>query len=198
MFKVGKELFTAEGPALVREIVGQGEKVFLDLKFHDIPNTVAGAVAAAARLDVSLMNVHAAGGAAMMEAAARAAKGSGARLLAVTVLTSLDAAALQAVGYTDSPDRLVLRMARLAREAGLDGVVAAPTEVAMLRKELGAQFILVTPGIRPPGSSADDQARIAGPREAVRAGADYIVVGRPITQAPDPAAAARNLLKMLE
>jgi orotidine-5'-phosphate decarboxylase len=198
MFKVGKELYTAAGPALVREIAGQGERVFLDLKFHDIPNTVAGAVKAAAGLGVSLLNVHASGGQAMMEAAARAASGSGAQVLGVTVLTSLDAAALQAVGFSEPPDRLVLRLARLAQESGLDGVVAAPTEARLLRRELGPGFILLTPGIRLPEADKDDQARIATPAEAVRAGADYLVVGRPITRAADPVEAARAILRMLE
>jgi orotidine-5'-phosphate decarboxylase len=198
MFKIGKELFTSEGPALVRELVAEGDRVFLDLKFHDIPNTVAGAVRAATRLGVTLLNVHAAGGRAMMEAAAQAACGTGARVLAVTVLTSLDAAALRAIGFSEPPDCVVLRLARLAQESGLDGVVAAPTEVAMLRRELGPGFILLTPGIRSPGAARDDQARISGPAEAVRAGADYLVVGRPITQAPDPAAAARQIVAMLE
>jgi orotidine-5'-phosphate decarboxylase len=133
-----------------------------------------------------------------MEAAAQAARGTGTRVLAVTVLTSLAAAALRAVGFSEPPDCLVLRLARLARESGLDGVVAAPTEVAMLRRELGPDFIILTPGIRIPGAARDDQARIASPAEAVRAGADYLVVGRPITQAPDPAAAARQIVAMLE
>ena len=197
MFKVGKQLFTAEGPAVVREIVGAGEKVFLDLKFHDIPNTVAGAVEAAASLGVSLVNVHASGGAPMMEAAARAVKGSSAQVLAVTVLTSLNAAQLQAVGFSEPPDRLVLRLARLALTCGLAGVVAAPTEVAMLRRELGSNFIILTPGIRLPGADRQDQARIATPAQAIRDGADYIVVGRPITQAADPAAAARSILQQM-
>lgn len=198
MFKIGKQLFTCEGPALVREIVGSGEKVFLDLKFHDIPNTVAGAVAAATSLGVSLVNVHAAGGPAMMQAAAAAAAGTGARVLGVTVLTSLDARELAAVGFTEPPDRLVLRLARLAIECGLDGVVAAPTEVTLLRRELGPDFIVLTPGIRLPGGERQDQVRVATPAQAVRDGADYIVVGRPLTQAADPAAAARTILKMLE
>ena len=197
MFKVGKQLFTAEGPAVVREIVGAGEKVFLDLKFHDIPNTVAGAVEAAASLGVSLVNVHASGGAPMMEAASRAVEGSGAQVLAVTVLTSLNAAQLQAVGFAEPPDRLVLRLARLALTCGLAGVVAAPTEVAMLRRELGSNFIILTPGIRLPGADRQDQTRMATPAQAIRDGADYIVVGRPITQAADPAAAARSILQQM-
>jgi orotidine-5'-phosphate decarboxylase len=198
MFKVGKQLFTAEGPALVREIVGCGEKVFLDLKFHDIPATVAGAVAAAASLGVTLVDVHASGGPAMMQAAARAAGGSGALVLGVTVLTSLDASLLQAVGFAEPPERLALRLARLALDCGLDGVVAAPTEVALLRSELGSDFIILTPGIRPPGADRQDQARIATPAQAARDGADYIVVGRPITQAQDPVRAARAIVEMLQ
>ena len=198
MFKIGKQLFTAEGPGLVRDMVAAGDKVFLDLKFHDIPNTVAGAVASAVGLGASLVNVHGSGGAAMMRAAARAAEGSGARLLAVTVLTSLDAAATAAVGFAEPPDRLALRLARLALDSGLDGVVASPSEVPLLRAELGADFLIVTPGVRPAGAAAQDQARVATPADAVRAGADYIVVGRPITEAPDPAAAARSIVGMLE
>ena len=197
MFKVGKELFTAEGPGLVRELAASGEKVFLDLKFHDIPNTVAGAVDRAVALGVSLINVHAVGGTAMMKAAAAACH-SRARLLAVTVLTSLDAGQLGAVGFAEPPEQLVLRLARLALDCGLDGVVAAPTEVALLRRELGGDFLIVTPGIRPAGSDTHDQARIATPAEAVRNGADYIVVGRPSTGAADPAAAAAAILRMLE
>ncbi|MBI3666016.1 MAG: orotidine-5'-phosphate decarboxylase [Acidobacteria bacterium] len=197
MFKVGKQLFTAEGPVLVREVVGAGEKVFLDLKFHDIPSTVAGAVAAAASLGVSLVNVHASGGVPMMEAAAQAAGGTATRVLAVTVLTSLDAAQLQAVGFAEPPNCLVLRLARLALTCGLAGVVAPPTEVALLRKELGPDFIILTPGIRPPGADRQDQARVATPAQAIRDGADYIVVGRPITKAADPIAAVRSILQQM-
>jgi orotidine-5'-phosphate decarboxylase len=197
MFKVGKQLFTAEGPDLVREIVARGEKVFLDLKFHDIPNTVAGAVESAARLGVSLVNVHASGGLAMMQAAAKAARGTGTRVLGVTVLTSLGAPDLAAVGFSEPPERLVIRLAKLAQEAGLDGVVAAPTELALLRAELGPDFVLLTPGIRLPGGEAQDQVRIATPQQAVAAGADYIVVGRPITQADDPVEMARRIVEMM-
>jgi len=198
MFKIGKQLFTAEGPDLVRHLTAAGDRAFLDLKFHDIPNTVAGAVESAIRLGVSLVNVHASGGPAMLKAAAQAARGSATRVLAVTVLTSLAPADLQAVGFAEPPDRLVVRLARLALDAGLDGVVAAPTEVALLRSELGRDFVILTPGIRLPGSDTQDQVRVATPRQAIQDGADYIVVGRPITQAPDPAAAAREILRMLE
>jgi len=198
MFKIGKQLFTAEGPGVVREVVGAGDKVFLDLKFHDIPNTVAGAVASAAGLGVSLVNVHASGGVAMMKAAAGAAAGTGARVLAVTVLTSLDRAGLEAVGFSESPEKVVLRLARMALESGLDGVVAGPTEAALLRRELGRSFLIVTPGIRLPQNDRQDQARAASPDQAVRDGADYIVVGRPITEAPDPAAVARSIVRMLQ
>jgi orotidine-5'-phosphate decarboxylase len=194
MFKIGKQLFTAEGPDIVREILAWGEKVFLDLKFHDIPNTVAGAVQSAVRLGVNLVNVHASGGPAMMQAAAKAARGSATKVLGVTVLTSLGAPDLAKVGFSEPPDRLVVRLARLALEAGLDGVVAAPTEVSLLRAELGPEFLILTPGIRLPGAAAQDQIRIATPRQAIEDGADYIVVGRPITQANDPRATARHIV----
>jgi orotidine-5'-phosphate decarboxylase len=194
MFKIGKQLFTAEGPDVVREIQAWGEKVFLDLKFHDIPNTVAGAVESAVRLGVSLVNVHASGGPAMMQAAAKAAHGSGTRVLGVTVLTSLGAPDLAKVGFSEPPDRLVVRLARLALEAGLDGVVAAPTEISLLRAELGPKFLILTPGIRLPDAESHDQIRIATPRQAIEDGADYIVVGRPITGAQDPPATARQIV----
>ncbi len=198
MLKVGKQLFTSEGPDLVRELVGSGQKVFLDLKFHDIPNTVAGAVCAAARLGVSLVNVHASGGEAMLRAAAESAAGSGCAVLAVTVLTSLDEPQLRSVGYSEPLDRLVLRLARLALHCGLDGVVTAPAEVAMLRRELGPDFLILNPGVRLDPGDRQDQARVGTPSGCVRDGADYIVVGRPITAAPDPVAVARRIVKMLE
>jgi len=198
MFKVGKQLFTREGPSIVQQLIDYGEKIFLDLKFHDIPTTVAGAVSAAVSLRVNLVNVHALGGQAMMEAAAQAAAGSGTRVLAVTVLTSLGASQLCAVGLVEPPERLALRLGRLALEAGLDGIVAAPSEVAPLREQLGPAFVILTPGIRLPGAALHDQARVATPAQAVRNGADYIVVGRPITEASDPAAAARGIVAMLE
>jgi len=193
MFKVGKELFTREGPAAVRQIVNLGERVFLDLKFHDIPNTVARAVEAAVSLGACLVNVHASGGRKMMQAAAEATSGN-AEVIAVTVLTSLRDEDVREAGFALGPDELVPRLARLALEAGLDGVVAAPTDAARLRRELGSDFLIVTPGVRPAGSTKDDQARIATPAEAVRQGADYIVVGRPITQAADPVKAAEAIV----
>lgn len=198
IFKVGKQLFTAEGPALVKELVGGGNRVFLDLKFHDIPNTVEGAVTAAVGLGATLINVHALGGPAMLRAAARAAEGGPAALLAVTVLTSLDSEQLSALGFRETPEKLALRLARMALDAGLDGVVAAPTEVMLLRSELGNGFLILTPGIRFDPADRQDQHRIATPDAAVRNGADYIVVGRPITQAADPAAVARRIVEMLE
>jgi len=189
--KVGKELFTREGPALVRRFVEQGHEVFLDLKFHDIPNTVARACEAAAALGVWMVNVHACGGSDMMRAA-RAGVEMGAglrpRLIAVTVLTSMDSAALADVGITATPEQQVLRLARLARAAGLDGVVCSPREVALLRADIGHDFALVTPGVRPTGAPLDDQSRVLTPVEAIQQGADYLVMGRPITQAKDPLA----------
>jgi orotidine-5'-phosphate decarboxylase len=194
MFKVGKQLFTREGPAAVRRIVDLGERVFLDLKFHDIPNTVARAVESAVSLGTSVINVHASGGRKMMQAAAEAAAGGNAAVIAVTVLTSLRDEDVREAGFTSGTEELVPRLARLALEAGLDGVVAAPTDAARLRQELGSDFLIVTPGVRPAGSTKDDQARIATPAEAVRQGADYIVVGRPITQAADPLKAAEAIV----
>jgi orotidine-5'-phosphate decarboxylase len=198
MFKVGSQLFTACGPELVRELVGRGEKVFLDLKYHDIPNTVAGAVSAACRLGVSLLSVHALGGRAMLEAAAAALPAMGVRLLAITILTSHDEAELEAVGLGGGVADSVQRLARLARSARLDGVVASPQELELIRKACGDDLLIVTPGIRPAGAARDDQARLATPRAAVAAGADHIVVGRPITEAPDPAAAAAAIVRELE
>jgi orotidine-5'-phosphate decarboxylase len=190
MFKVGSELFTAAGPDFVRELVARGERVFLDLKFHDIPNTVAGAVASAGQLGASLIDVHGLGGRAMMAAAAGALPAMGCRLLAVTVLTSHDEAGLGEVGVAGALTASVERLARLAKDAGVDGVVASPQEVGLVRAACGEGFLIVTPGIRPAGSAKGDQARLATPREARRAGADYIVVGRPITQSADPREAA--------
>jgi orotidine-5'-phosphate decarboxylase len=179
----------------------RGGQVFLDLKYHDIPATVAGAVQAAARLGVGLLTVHASGGAAMLRAAVEGARASGRdrpRIVAVTVLTSLDRAALhREVGVPVAVEGHAVRLAALAQEAGCDGVVASPREAARLRAILGPTAVIVTPGIRPPGSDADDQARTATPATAVRAGADYLVVGRPITGAADPAAAARAMLAEL-
>jgi len=186
--KVGKELFTAAGPALVEQLVGKGYGVFLDLKFHDIPNTVAKACAAASRLGVWMLNVHASGGITMMQAARDgvAKTGKSPKLIAVTVLTSMDQTTLNQLGIQGSLEDQVLRLARIAQQAGLDGVVCSAQEASALRMALGQDFCLVTPGIRPANASADDQARIVTPAEALRLGASYLVIGRPITQAPDP------------
>src|SRR5262249_42339870 len=198
MYKVGKQLFTSVGPEIVRHLMRSGRRVFLDLKFHDIPNTVAGAISAATALGVSLVNVHAAGGEAMLQAAARAAVGSETAVLAVTVLTSLDQQQLQAVGFHESPEALVLRLARLALECGVDGVIAAPTEIALLRRELGSDFLIATLGVRLDLADRQDQSRVGTPAHGRRDGDDYIGVGRPITQAPDPPAVVSEILKMLE
>ena len=194
MFKVGSELFTAAGPDFVRELVARGEHVFLDLKFHDIPNTVAGAVASAGQLGVSLIDVHGLGGRAMMAAAAGALPAMGCRLLAITILTSHDEASLGELGLHGTLAQSVERLARLAKDAGADGVVASPHEVGLVREACGEGFLIVTPGIRPAGAARGDQARLATPREARRAGADYLVVGRPITQSADPRSAADAIL----
>ena len=195
MVKVGLELFLAHGPAAIGALAPA--PVFLDLKLHDIPNTVAGAVRAVLPLAPRLLTLHVSAGAAALEAARRAAgEGEGRpRLIGVTALTSLDAAALHAIGVAGGPRQQVLRLGRLAMEAGLDGLVCGPREVAMLRDALGAAPVLVVPGVRPAGSAADDQARPATPGEAARAGADWIVVGRPITGAQNPAAAAAAITR---
>ncbi len=186
--KVGKQLFVSSGPQVVRRLVEHGFDVFLDLKFHDIPNTVANACAAAADLGCWMVNVHAAGGVKMMQAAAErlAHLHSAPLLVAVTVLTSLEAAELDAVGFHEDPATLVARLARLTAEAGFAGVVCSPREITRLRSEQDERFCLVTPGIRPQGLGADDQQRIATPEVAIAAGADYLVIGRPITGAADP------------
>jgi orotidine-5'-phosphate decarboxylase len=197
--KVGKELFVAAGPAVVERLQERGHEVFLDLKFHDIPSTVAGACRAAARLGVWMVNVHASGGESMLRAA-REAVASGARpplLIGVTVLTSLSGEALARVGITAPVEAAVERLARLTQECGLDGVVCSALEAPGLRAALGRGFLLVTPGIRPRGPAGDDQARVATPEEAVRRGADYLVIGRPITGAADPAAALDSINQSL-
>ena len=194
LFKLGLEFFLANGPAGVRAITGR--PIFLDLKLHDIPNTVAGSVRAILPLRPYMLTLHAAGGGAMIEAARKAAETAGTArpmLLAVTVLTSLNAASLAATGVADSPPEQVLRLARLALAAGADGLVCSPLEVAMLRDALGSGPSLVVPGIRPSGAVTNDQARTMTPEEAVAAGADWIVVGRPVTGSPDPSLAAAGI-----
>jgi len=194
--KVGKELFVSAGPGLVSALHDRGFEVFLDLKFHDIPNTVAQACAAAARLGVWMVNVHALGGRRMLEAAREALElvPNRPRLIAVTILTSLGADDLADIGLVDaSPAHAALRLAALTQSAGLDGVVCSAQEAAALRAQCGPGFDLVTPGIRPAGTSSDDQARIMTPRAAIAAGASYLVVGRPITKATDPAEALKRI-----
>jgi orotidine-5'-phosphate decarboxylase len=201
--KLGLEFFTANGPAGVAQALDRDTPLFLDLKLHDIPNTVARAVRSAAALEPLLLTLHTAGGPAMMEAAKHAADlvaSEGKRrvkLLGVTVLTSLDDGDLAAVGQRGPVGEQVRRLALLARDSGLDGVVCAPIEVAMLREVCGPNFLLVVPGIRPAGAASGDQKRVMGPRAAIQAGADYLVVGRPITEAPHPAAAAQAILNEL-
>jgi orotidine-5'-phosphate decarboxylase len=197
--KVGLEFFAAHGPRAA-QVAGRGAELFLDLTLHDIPNTVAGAVRAVAPLEPLLLTLHAAGGAAMMRAAADAAAAQAAagrrriKLLGVTVLTSLDEGDLASVGQHGPIAEQARRLALLARDSGLDGVVCSPHEVAGLRDACGRDFLLVVPGIRPAGAALGDQKRVMTPREALEAGADYLVIGRPITAAPDPAAAARTIL----
>ena len=218
-FKIGSRLFTSEGPSIVRALVEKGDRVFLDLKFHDIPNTVAQAVAAATTLGVWMLNVHASGGTKMMQAAREAAREAAARerttppiVIAVTVLTSMNAAALAEIGvdggipqrgHGDTPAVLdqVVRLAELTRAAGLDGVVASPLETAVVRQRCGPDFAIVTPGIRGGGAEAagrDDQERTLGPRAAIAAGASYIVVGRPVIAATDPREAAQRIAREME
>jgi len=201
MFKVGMQLFTAEGPSLVMEIIEAGGRVFLDLKFHDIPNTVKNAAVEAAKIGVSMMTIHTAGGAAMMQAVASELRdkfgASKPIVVGVTVLTSLDDRALGEVGIASGMDAQVLRMAKLAESSGLDGVVCSPQEITSLRSVVGRNFKIVTPGVRMAGQSADDQQRTATPREAIEAGADYIVVGRAVTNAPNPRSALETLIQGL-
>jgi orotidine-5'-phosphate decarboxylase len=198
-YKVGFELFTREGPDIVRELVGRNKRIFLDLKFHDIPNTVAGAAAVARGLGVELLTVHAAGGAGMIRAARDAVEGSVTRVLAVTVLTSLSAHELSDAWGRDvrDPEEDVGRLASMAIDAGAHGVVSAAGEAAMLRRLLGPDALLVTPGIRMQDDEHQDQARVSDPAEAVRSGADFLVVGRPITRAADPAAAHRSFMRAM-
>jgi orotidine-5'-phosphate decarboxylase len=213
IFKINIHLFTAEGPAAVQKLNQLGPGIFLDLKFHDIPNTVKGAVTSALALPgVQLLDVHALGGLEMMRAAAKvrdeakakASKSPLPKLLAITILTSMDNDALRGVGIAAPASRRVVQLARLAKKAGMDGVVASPQEIRAIRKACGKDFLIVVPGIRPVVGGGrtskgrhktDDQARVATPAEAIRAGADYLVIGRPITGAPDPEAAARAILE---
>jgi len=197
--KVGKELFVSAGPAIVGQLRERGFEVFLDLKFHDIPNTVAGACRAAARLGVWMLNVHASGGSAMMRAAreAVAAFPRPPLLVGVTVLTSLSDAELGEVGLAGGAAANVERLARLAAASGLDGVVCSAREAAMLREALGAGFVTVTPGIRLAGGDKGDQSRVVTPEDAVRLGAHYLVIGRPVTQAADPAATLQSIVRSL-
>jgi len=202
-FKVGPHLFTAYGPSAVAAIARRG-RIFLDAKFHDIPSTVSAAIAAAARQGIALCTVHASGGAAMMRAAreaadaAQPADGERLRVIGVTVLTSEDAGTLAQIGMAGSPLDAAARLARLAKAAGLDGAVASPVEVAAVRAACGPGFLLVCPGIRPVGAAGDDQRRVRTAREAIAAGADMLVVGRPITQAPDPRRAAEEILAEID
>jgi orotidine-5'-phosphate decarboxylase len=193
--KVGKELFTRAGPQLVEELAARGFEVFLDLKFHDIPNTVASACHAAADLGVWMLNVHALGGERMLLAAREgcARAGHAPLLVAVTILTSMDAQDLAAVGLAGSPEQNVLRLAGLVQRCGLDGVVCSSRETAVLRERIGPDFVLVTPGIRPAGSQQDDQRRVMTPQQAISSGASYLVIGRPVTQADDPVSVLRTI-----
>lgn len=194
--KVGLELYLAAGNGIVETLTGQGFSVFLDLKFHDIPNTVAGAIRSAASLGASLLTIHASGGPAMLTAAAEAVAGiaNPPRLLAVTVLTSMDATQLTAIGVSASPSEQVLKLARLAQSCGIHGLVCSAEEVGLLRQKLGPDALLVVPGIRPAGADVGDQKRIATPAAAIREGASALVVGRPITRAADPAKAVAAIL----
>lgn len=202
MFKIGSQLFTAAGPELIREVVNAGNQVFLDLKFHDIPNTVASAAVEATRLGVSIFNIHALGGSEMMERTAHAVAETAERehlskpaVIAVTLLTSANESTLSEIGITGGPGEFVSKLAQQARNAGLDGVVASPREASIIRSVTGTDFLIVTPGVRPAGAAAGDQKRITTPRQAIECGADYIVVGRPILDAADPFVAAENIVK---
>lgn len=196
IFKVGSQLFTACGPGILQLIQQKGSGAFLDLKFHDIPNTVSRAVEAACRYTPLMLTVHTLGGSRMLRAAkeARDHSGAGTKILGVTILTSLDKGQLEEIGLSASVNEEVLCLAQMAHAAGLDGVVASPQEISVLRRSLGEDFIIVTPGIRPAAPMADDQRRTMQAKEAVSAGADYLVVGRPVTRAPDPYAAAKKII----
>ena len=191
VFKIGLQAFVANGPSIVREIVSSGERVFLDLKIHDIPNTAKHAVAEAASLGAFIATVHAAGGESMLRACAN----DSLLVLGVTILTSLDDAELARIGFAGSPMENAVRLAKLAKDSGLRGVVASPLEIRAIREACGDDFVILTPGIRPAGSDAGDQRRMMTPREAIAAGADYIVVGRPITSAADARSAAQRIVE---
>lgn len=202
IFKIGSELFTSCGPSIVEDIQKQGAKVFLDLKFHDIPNTAAKAAASAVRMGVFLFNVHALGGSDMMKKCAQSVTEEAKKLniqrpkmIAVTILTSMDGNNLRNIGINDNMEKQVLKLATLAKDAGLDGVVASPSEIKTIRKELGEGFLIVTPGVRPAWAAKNDQKRIATPKEAIESGASFIVVGRPVTEADDPVEAVKKILE---
>jgi len=203
MFKVGLQLFTAAGPDIVRAIVRSGEKVFLDLKFHDIPNTVAQATASAATLGASFIDMHLTGGPRMIRAAVESARTTPGvarppRLLGITILTSLEESDLETIGMRGPVAERAVDLARMGQDAGLDGVVASPHEIARIKEACGSGFIVVTPGIRPSGASHQDQRRVMTPAHALRAGADYLVIGRPIMEAPDPAAAVASIAQEMQ
>ncbi len=198
LIKLGLEFFTANGAGGVKEVAGD-MPLFLDLKFHDIPNTVAGAIRATASMKTSIITIHASGGKAMMQAAVKAAQDLPSRpiIVAVTALTSLDDSDLQSIGYVNNIQNQVSKLSDLAQESGLDGVVCSPHEIEILRRQSGKGFKLVVPGIRPTGSASGDQKRVMTPKEALEKGANYLVIGRPITEAPDPAQAAKDILASL-
>jgi orotidine-5'-phosphate decarboxylase len=205
MFKVGSQLFTSAGPQIVRDIIALDSKVFLDLKFHDIPHQVAGAARAAAELGVSLFTIHASGGSEMMRRAVESVDevaqrtGLRSKVLAISVLTSVDATILSQIGVTSSPEESVLQLVRLAELSGVDGVVASPNEIETIRRAVPRDnLLIVTPGIRPAANDTGDQKRVATPAAAIAAGANYLVVGRPITGAPDPLAAAHEIIAEME
>ena len=201
MFKVGSQLFTSAGPQIVKDIIALDSKVFLDLKFHDIPHQVAGAARAAAELGISLFTVHASGGSEMLSRAVEAAAGRS-KVLAISVLTSIDAAILSQIGVTSSPEESVVQLVKLAEASGVDGVVASPREIKTIRSEIPRpEFLIVTPGIRPATNASntnEDQKRVATPAAAIADGASYLVVGRPITGAPDPVQAAEEIIAEME
>ena len=199
-YKVGMQLYTAEGPKIVRDLISAGKSVFLDLKYHDIPNTVAATVREAAHLGVSMMTVHASGGTKMLRAAAEAARNSNSppKILAVTVLTSMDEIDLHEIGVSGQPVDQVLKLAGIALAAGCDGIVSSAREVRNLRTSFGQSFLAITPGVRPAGAAHGDQARVVTPAEAIAAGATHIVMGRPITAALRPEAAIQSVLRELE